>query len=105
MFQPNWATLLTLGLGAATWFVVAIFGGRREAWDSGVVSYFAPWRFWRWALFPFLAQAVVMTAESGSGGAGLALLPLGLILFGISGAFCTIPAAIGAVAGRKAATR
>ena len=119
MFRPVWATLTTLGVGAASWIVVAVFGGRREAWDSelyfaalplvgltaGVVSYFAPSRFWRWAFFPFLAQALIMIAQSASGGAGLALLPLGLIVFGIFGAFCTIPAAIGAVAGRKAATR
>jgi len=119
MVKPLWATLTTLGVGAASWIVVALFGGRREAWDSelyfaalpligliaGVVSYFAPARFWRWAFFPFLAQAVVMIAQTPSGGAGLALLPIGLILFGIFGAFCSIPAAIGAVAGRKAAAR
>lgn len=119
MFQPLWATAATLGVGAATWIVVAIAGGRREAWDSelyyaalpligltaGAVSYFAPARFWRWAFFPFLAQALVMIAQSSPGGAGLALLPIGLIVFAIFGAFCAIPAAIGAVAGRKAAAR
>lgn len=119
MFQPLWATLTTLGVGAATWIAVAVLGGKTEAWDSGlyfaalpvialaggIVSYAAPRRFWRWAFFPFLAQAVVMIAQSSSGGAGLALLPIGLVLFAILGAFCTIPAAIGAVAGRKAAAR
>lgn len=117
MFQPLWASLVTLGVGAVTWIVVAMAGGRREAWDSelyftalpviglttGVVSYLAPARFWRWAFFPFLAQALVMFAQSASGGAGASLLPLGLIVFAILGAFCVIPAAIGAVAGRKAA--
>jgi len=119
MFQPLWASLTTLGVGAATWIVVAMAGGRREAWDSelyfaalpligltaGVVSYRVPARFWRWAFFPFLAQALVMFAQGAAGGAGAALLPLGLIVFAIFGAFCTIPAAIGAVAGRKAAAR
>ena len=118
MFHPLWATVTTIGVGAASWIVVAMFGGRREAWDSewyfaalpliglmaGVVSYFAPVRFWRWAFFPFFAQALVMTAQSSSGGAGMALLPLGLIVFVIFGAFCMIPAAVGAVAGRKMAT-
>jgi hypothetical protein len=119
MFQPLWASVVTLGVGAATWIAVAIFGGRSEAWDSelyfaalpligltaGVVSYFAPARFWRWAFFPFLAQAVVMFAMGLAEGAGANLLPLGLIVFAIFGAFCAIPAAIGAAAGRKAAAR
>jgi hypothetical protein len=119
MFHPLWATLTTAAVGAATWIIVAMLGGKTEAWDSelyfaalpviglaaGVVSYLAPARFWRWAFFPFVAQALVMTAQSSSGGAGLALLPLGLLIFAIFGAFCTIPAAIGAVAGRKAAAR
>ena len=117
MFQPLWASLATLGVGAATWIAVAMFGGRREAWDSelyfaalpligltaGVVSYFAPARFWRWAFFPFMAQALVMIAQSPGGGSGASLLPLGLIVFAILGVFCVIPAAIGAAAGRKAA--
>ena len=119
MFQPLWATLTMLCTGAATWIVVAVVGGEGEAWDSGlyfaalsmiglmagVVSYFAPARFWRWAFLPFLAQAVVMTAQSSAGGAGLALLPVGLVIFFMLGAFCVIPAAIGAGAGRKAAAR
>jgi hypothetical protein len=120
MFQPLWATLMTIGAGAASWIAVAMFGGRREAWDSelyfaalpliglmaGVIAYFAPARFWRWAFYPFLGQAVVMFALGiyESGAAGAALLPLGLIVFAIFGAFCMIPAAIGAAAGRKAAT-
>jgi hypothetical protein len=122
MFQPLWATLTTLGGGAATWIGVAVLGGQVEAWDSelylaalpvtglmvGVVSYFAPTRFWRWAFFPFLAQALVMIFLATPGvsrGAGLALLPVGLIFFSMFGAFCLIPAAIGAVAGRKAVAR
>ncbi len=117
MFQPVWASIVTLAAGAAAWIAVAMFGGRREAWDSelyfaalpvigllaGVVSYFVPERFWRWAFFPFAAQAIVMFGQGIYAGAGAGLLPLGLIVFAIVGAFCTIPAAIGAAAGRKAA--
>jgi hypothetical protein len=117
MFQPVWASCLTLGVGAVSWIAVAMYGGRREAWDSelyftalfgialiaGAVSYFAPARFWRWAFFPFAAQAVVMVALGAAGGSGASLLPLGLIMFAIFGAVSVIPAAIGAVLGRKAA--
>ena len=117
MFQPLWASLATLGVGAATWIAVAMFSGRREAWDSelyfaalpligltaGVVSYLAPARFWRWAFFPFMAQALVMIALGTGAGPGASLLPIGLITFAIFGVFCVIPAAIGAAAGRKAA--
>ena len=119
MFQPLWATVTTIGVGAASWVVVARFGGRREAWDSelyfavlpliglmaGVISYFVPVRFWRWAFFPFLGQFLVMFAQGLSAGASVGLMPLGLIVFCIFGAFCMIPAAIGAAAGRKAAVK
>ena len=113
MFQPVWASLVTLGVGAATWIVVAMAGGRREAWDSelyfvmalpvialtaGVVSYIVPVRTWRWAMFPFAAQAVVMVAQDPS---SIGLLPLGLIMFLIFGAMCLIPARIGASVSRK----
>jgi hypothetical protein len=112
MFQPLWATLTTLGVGAATWIVVAVAGGRREAWDSelyfllvmpvialtaGIVSYRVPVRTWRWAMFPFAAQALVMVAQEPLGN----MLPLGLILFFIFGALCLIPARIGVLAARK----
>ena len=112
MFHPMWASLVTLGVGAATWIVVAMAGGRREAWDSelyfimvlplialtaGLVSYKVPNRTWRWAMFPFAAQAIVMFVQEPMGN----LLPLGLVIFLIFGALCLIPARIGAFAGRK----
>lgn len=112
MFQPPWASLTTLGVGAATWIVVAMVGGRREAWDSelyfavampvivltvALVSYKVPVRTWRWAMFPFAAQASVLLAQNPMGN----LLPLGLIIFFIFGAMCLIPARIGAFAARK----
>ncbi len=113
MFQPLWATMTTLGVGAATWIVVAMAGGRREAWDSelyfllvmpvialtaGIVSYIVPVRTWRWAMFPFAAQAFVMFIQEPAGGP---LAPLGLIMFVIFGALCVIPARIGVFAARK----
>jgi peptidoglycan/LPS O-acetylase OafA/YrhL len=112
MFQPLWASLVTLGVGAATWIVVAMYGGRREAWDSelywtfvmpaialtaGIVSYKVPVRTWRWAMFPFAAQALVGFVQNPTAN----LLPLGLIMFAIVGAMCLIPARIGALASRK----
>jgi hypothetical protein len=113
MFKPLWASLVTLGVGAATWIVVTWFGGRREAWDSelyfvvampmiavtaGIVSYMVPVRTWRWAMFPFAAQAIVMVIHNPS---SASMLPLGLIMFSIFGALCLIPARIGALAARK----
>jgi hypothetical protein len=119
MFKPVWATLTTLGVGAAAWIVVAMYGGRREAWDSeiyfaalpliglmgAVIAYVVPARSWRWAFFPFIAQAVVMLIQSLLAGASIGLLPFGLIVFAIFGAFCMIPVAIGAAFGRNAAAR
>ena len=119
MFQPVWATLITIGVGAVSWIVVAMFGGRREAWDSelyfaalpliglmaGVVSYLAPARYWRWAFFPFLGQFLVMFVQGVASGASVALMPFGLVVFALFGAICAIPAAIGATAGRKAAAK
>ena len=112
MFQPLWASLVTLGVGAVTWIAVAMASGRREAWDSelyfpfvmpvialtaGIVSYKVPVRTWRWAMFPFAAQALVMVVQEPMGN----LLPLGLIMFFIFGAMCLIPARLGALAARK----
>jgi hypothetical protein len=112
MFEPLWASLVSLGVGAATWVFVAMASGRREAWDSGlyfvlvlpvialtagIVSYKVPVRTWRWAMFPFAAQAIVMIVQEPAGN----LLPVGLITFFIFGAMCLIPARIGAFVGRK----
>jgi hypothetical protein len=112
MFQPLWASLVTVGVGAATWIFVALAGGRREAWDSelyfvfvlpmialmaGIVSYKVPTRTWRWAMFPFAAQALVMIVQEPAGN----LLPIGLITFFIFGAMCLIPARLGALAASK----
>jgi hypothetical protein len=113
MFQPLWASASTFGVGAMTWVVVAAAGGRREAWDSdlyfvgalpaialtaAIVSCLVPVRTWRWAMFPFAAQAVVMVVHDPS---SASMLPLGLIMFAILGAVCLIPARIGAFTARK----
>jgi hypothetical protein len=114
VIQPIWATLTTAGIGAVTWIVVAILDGRREAWDSpfyftvalpvlvlavASVSYLVPVRVWRWAMFPFWAQAIVAFLQN----PGANLLPLGLIVFSIFGAVFLLPANIGALIGRRRA--
>ena len=113
MLQPLWASAVTIGIGAVTWILVAAASGRREAWDSdlyfvaalpaialtaGIVSCLVPVRNWRWAMFPFAAQAIVMVVHDPS---SASLLPLGLIMFAILGAMCLIPARIGAFAARR----
>ena len=112
MFQPLWASLASAAVGAGTWLYVAQVGHRREAWDSelyfvialpliglsaAVLSGVVPSRFWRWAMFPFAAQALVAFVQNPTAN----LLPLGLITFGIMGVLCLVPAAIGAAIGRK----
>ena len=111
MFQPLWASLITLGTGAAAWVVVTMAGGRREAWDSPLyftyalpllalteasVAYFVPVRVWRWAMFPFWAQAVVAFLQNPTAN----LLPLGVIVFSVFGAVYLVPAVIGAQIGQ-----
>lgn len=112
MFKPIWAVLTTAAIGAATWIYVARVGTRREAWDNeiyfilaipligltaAVVSFFAPSRFWRWAMFPFAAQALVAVVQNPTAN----MLPLGLIMFAMFGAMCMVPAELGAAMGRR----
>ncbi len=61
------------------------------------LAFFSPDRNWRWAFAPFAAQAVVAFALNPSG----SLMPLGLIIFGIYGAFCLLPAWAGAAMRRR----
>ena len=112
MLQPIWATLITSGTGAIAWLAVSMLGGRSEAWDSplyftiampalaiviAAVAFFAPARFWRWAMFPFWAPALVAFLQNPTAN----LLPLGLIAFSILGAVYLVPAAIAAQVGRR----
>ena len=103
----RWAYVAAGLLGAATWLVVSTMGGRREAWDSdiyfsvalpvigvcaAVLGFLIPRRPWRWAFVPFGGQALVALVQNPTGG----LLPLGLIVFGLFGVACLIPAYAGA---------
>ncbi len=112
VLQPIWATLTTAGMGAVAWVAVSMLEGRREAWDSplyftyalpvlaltvAVVAYLVPVRIWRWARFPFWAQALLAFLQNPTAN----LLPLGLILFSVFGAVCLVPATIGAEIGRR----
>lgn len=112
VLQPIWVMLTSVGVGAATWIAVSTLGGRREAWDSplyftvalpviaitaSVLAYRVPVRVWRWAMFPFWAQALVAFVQDPTAN----LLPLGLIVFSILGAICLVPASIGAAIGRR----
>jgi hypothetical protein len=92
--------------GAVGWAAITYATGRREAWDSewyfsillpglailvSWLGFLAPRAAWRWAFVPFAAQAVVAFAQNPAGG----LLPLGLIVFGVFGLICLVPALVG----------
>jgi hypothetical protein len=98
--------------GAFGWLLVAAVDGRREAWDSawyftlflpamallvGALAFAAPERPARVAFALAGGQAVVAVLQNPDGG----LLPLGLILFAVFGAFLTVPAIVGARLRRK----
>ena len=67
------------------------------AMTAAYVSYREPRSVWRWAMFPFWAQAIVAFLQNPTAN----LLPLGLVMFSIFGAVCLIPASIGAAIGRR----
>jgi peptidoglycan/LPS O-acetylase OafA/YrhL len=92
--SSNHAYLAAIAGGAVLWQATAMFGGRREAWDSslywilaypiglvlaGVIGYLHPDRPWRWGLALMWTQAVLLTVSASSFG----LLPLGMIMFGV----------------------
>ena len=101
------ALAAAITLGAVSWLVVAHVTGRREAWDSelyftavlpsmallaGLLAFVAPERPWQWAFWPFAGQAAVAFIQNPTA----SLMPLGLIVFAFFGAFCLIPAYLGA---------
>lgn len=101
------ALALALIAGAVSWFLVAHFTDRREAWDSavyfsvvlpvlglvsGLLSFAVPERPWRWAFAPFAGQALAAFAQNPTAN----LMPIGLMVFAFFGAFCLIPAYLGA---------
>jgi hypothetical protein len=94
-------------VGALGWIVISYISGRREAWDSEYyfaillpglavlvawLGFLAPRRAWRWAFVPFAAQALVAFAMNPTG----SLMPLGLIVFGVFGIVCLVPAVLAA---------
>jgi hypothetical protein len=101
------AYAITAVAGAIGWITISQVTGRREAWDAEVyfglflpliatiiawIAFFAPRRAWRWAFVPFAAQAVVAFVQNPTAN----LLPLGLIVFGVFGLLCLVPALVGA---------
>lgn len=85
---------LALAAGLCIWTVTAMLGHRIEPWDdpaywsvgypaavavAGVLGFVFPERAWRWGAVVMFSQVIVMTAR----GAGLSLLPMGLILLAI----------------------
>jgi hypothetical protein len=101
------AYAITAVAGAMGWIVISYLTGRREAWDAeeyfglflpliatiiAWVAFLAPTRAWRWAFVPFAAQAVVAFVQNPTAN----LLPAGLIVFGVFGLICVVPALVGA---------
>lgn len=101
------AYAITAVAGALGWIIISYATGRREAWDAeayfGIflpvvatiiawVAFLAPRRAWRWAFVPFVAQAAVAFVQNPTAN----LLPLGLIVFGVFGAICVVPALVAA---------
>ncbi len=85
---------VALAAGLLVWTATAMLGHRIEPWDdpvywkvgyplavilSGVLGYVWPDRAWRWGLVVMFSHAIGMTAR----GAGMDLLPMGLILLGV----------------------
>ena len=112
LFSPLWATVTTGAVGAGTWIYLSTVTRRREAFDdpmfftivvpvialtAAVVSFAVPEKFWRWAMIPFAAQALVAFVQNPTAN----LMPLGLIAFAIFGGLCAIPAAVAALIRRK----
>jgi len=106
------ALAIALVIGAASWFLVAHFTNRREAWDSelyfsvvmpalalvsGGLAFIVPERPWRWAFAPFTGQALAAFVQNPTAN----LLPMGLIVFAFFGACCLIPAYLGAALRRS----
>lgn len=92
--SPRLPYTLAIIMGVILWTLTAALGGRIEPWDApgywtvgyplgillaAVLGYVFPDRAWRWALVLMFMQGVVMLL----GGAGLGLLPLGLIVLGV----------------------
>ena len=88
------AYTIAAAAGMALLLTTSALGGRSEPWDAPIywsiaypvalvlaagLGYFFPQRPWRWALTLMFMQAANMVL----GGAGLGLLPLGLVVLGV----------------------
>jgi len=106
------AFLVGAAAGAAGWLAVSLSTGRSEAWDTGEyfslllpalaalvagLGFTAPRAAWRWGFAPFAGQALVAFLQN----PGANLLPLGLIVFAVYGAFFILPALAGAALRRR----
>ena len=85
---------LASAIGLALWTGTALVGDRAEPWDSAIywsasypaalvlaalLGFLFPERPWRWAALLIGSQALVLAFS----GAGLGLLPLGLIMLAV----------------------
>ena len=101
-------------VGAILWTVTASLGDRREAWDSplygrlvlpalialpGIGGYIFPLQPKRWSYLLCGGQALAAFAADPTA----SLLPLGLILFGIMGAFFSLAGLAGAAISKRVA--
>lgn len=100
------AAIISFAVGFGGWAIVSGISGRREAWDSpiyfsqffpllfvlsAVLGFLAPRHPWRWGLWMAAGQVAMMFVLQPAIGN---LLPMGLILFGILGGICGVPALI-----------
>lgn len=110
------AYIFAIGGGALLWLAAMAFGGKREAWDSGLywvgayplsillaawLGYEFPRMAWRWGLAIMLAQAVTLAVTA----LDFSMLPLGLIVFSILAVPLIVAAMLGAWWCRRSESR
>jgi peptidoglycan/LPS O-acetylase OafA/YrhL len=103
---PKWAGAIAAAAGVIGWLAISQLAHRSEAWDSdlyfsifipavaiivGGLGFLAPHRAWRWGFMPFASQAVLAFLQNPSAN----MLPLGLVVFAVYGAICSVPASLG----------
>jgi hypothetical protein len=114
--KPKWAAALAAAAGVIGWLGISHLSRRPEAWDSDLyfslflpaiiivvasLGFFAPHRAWRWGFMPFIAQALLVVVQN----PGANLLPIGLVVFAVYGALCSIPATLGATLRKRLESR
>jgi len=103
--------IVAAAIGAAVWAFIGFAARREEAWDSdlywslgmpillvcaALFGLLAPERPWRWGMALSGGQAAAALMHNPTGN----LLPLGLIMFGVLGGVCAIPAYMSAAVRR-----